>query len=89
MFKSSEEKETAKLKKFLEKYNLEGVDPKYLKSVQDIGADMSSAGLFKAGMALSFAKAEEQAKLSYFSTLVKQNWVIIKELDDIAKKLDK
>jgi len=39
-------------------------------------------------MALSFAKAEEQAKVTYLSALVEQNWLLFRKLEDISKKLD-
>ena len=45
--------------------------------------------LLKAGMALSFAKAEEQAKVTYLSALVEQNWIMIRQLSNISSKLDK
>ena len=40
-------------------------------------------------MTLSFTKAEEQAKISYLSTLVDQIWIIIGLLLEMNSKLHK
>lgn len=40
-------------------------------------------------MALSFAKAEEQAKVTYLSTAVEQNWMIIRQLSRLNKNIEK
>lgn len=63
------------------------IDEKDIESVKKIVSDLVGNELFKAGMALSFAKAEEQAKVTYLSALVKQNWIIIRQLDRISKSL--
>ena len=34
-------------------------------------------------------KAEDNVKIAYLNTLIQQNWVIIRQLDEISKKLDK
>ena len=63
------------------------MNEKDLESVKKIVSDLFGNGLLKAGMALSFAKAEEQAKVTYLSALVEQNWIIIRQLDRISKCL--
>ncbi len=84
-----QEKEQKEVQKLLEKYQLEEISEKDLVVLKRIANDLAGNGMFKAGMALSFAKAEEQAKVSYLSALVEQNWMIIRKLDEISKKLDK
>lgn len=86
---TKEEKQDRKNKDLLTKYGLETVNDKDLESIRNIINDLMGNGLIKTGMALSFAKAEEQAKVSYLSALVEQNWIIIRQLDQINKKLDK
>lgn len=86
---TKEEKQDRKNKDLLAKYGLETVNDKDLESIRNIINDLMGNGLIKTGMALSFAKAEEQAKVSYLSALVEQNWIIIRQLDQISKKLDK
>ena len=68
--KSKEEKDQEKLEKFMERYQLEDLDEKDLVVLQRIAADLVGNNLLKAGMALTFAKAEEQAKVTYLSALV-------------------
>ncbi|MFM1654028.1 hypothetical protein ACI7RC_18290 [Brevibacillus sp. B_LB10_24] len=85
---TKEEKQEKEMEKFLEKYNLDEISEKDLKILRRISADLVGNKWFKTGMALSFAKAEEQAKVTYLSALVEQNWLILRKLDEISKKLD-
>lgn len=99
LFKSKEEleaKNEQKIRDMLDKYglNMESYDDRDIKeknanNIRRIAADLVGNGLFKAGMALSFAKAEEQAKVTYLSALVEQNWIIIRQNEAILRKLDK
>lgn len=85
---NKEKKEQQKIEAFKQKYHLQNLDSDELSIVQNIASDLIGNGLFKAGMALSFAKAEEQAKVTYLSALVEQNWLIIRMLKEINSKLD-
>lgn len=85
---SKEDKQKRKENELLDRYGLSNVDSKDIQSIKNIINDLAGNGLIKAGMAFSFAKAEEQAKVSYLSALVEQNWIIIRQLDRISKKLD-
>ena len=85
---SKEDKEDRKLQEFMERYQLEDLDEKDLIVLQRIAADLSGNKWFKTGMALSFAKAEEQAKVGYLSALVEQNWMIIRQLSRLNKNLE-
>ncbi len=87
--KSKEEKQMEKLKKFMERYQLEDLDEKDLVVLKRIANDLTGNTAFKIGMALSFAKAEEQAKVTYLSALVEQNWMIIRQLSRLNKSIDK
>ncbi len=86
--KSKEEKDQEKLEKFMERYQLEDLDEKDLVVLQRIAADLVGNNLLKAGMALTFAKAEEQAKVTYLSALVEQNWMIIRQLSRLNKNIE-
>lgn len=86
--KSKEEKEQEKLQKFMEKYQLEDLDSKDLIVLKRIAGDLAGNQFFKAGMALSFAKTEEQAKVTYLSTLVEQNWMMIRQLSRLNKSIE-
>lgn len=86
--KSKQTKEEKQLEKYMEKYQLEDLDEKDLIVLQRIANDLVGNRFFKAGMALSFAKAEEQAKVTYLSTLVEQNWMIIRQLSRLNKSVE-
>ncbi len=82
-------KQQEEMQKFMAKYNLSDIDKDDLEILRRIANDLAGNGFLKAGMALSFAKAEEQAKVTYLSALVEQNWMIIKLLSEINSKLEK
>ncbi len=86
--KTKEEKQQEELQKFMDKYQLEDLDEKDLVVLQRIAQDLAGNKWFKAGMALSFASAEEQAKVTYLSALVEQNWMIIRQLGRLNKSLE-
>ena len=86
--KTKEEKQREELQKFMDKYQLEDLDEKDLVVLQRIAQDLAGNKWFKAGMTLSFANAEEQAKVTYLSALVEQNWMIIRQLGRLNKNLE-
>lgn len=81
------ERTARKEQEILERYGLTEVSPMDIESIRKIIADLSGNGLLKAGMAFTFAKGEEQAKVTYLSALVEQNWIIIRQLDRIQRML--
>ena len=87
--KSKEEKQQEQLDKLMEKYNLYELDPKDLETVKNIANDLAGNGLLKAGMALSFTNGADQAKVTYLSALVEQNWLIINQLSRLNKNIEK
>lgn len=92
LFNSKENKDDKKqqeINNFMAKYQLDEIDDKDLVIIKKIATDLIGNNLLKAGMALSFAKAEEQTKVSYLSALVNQNWIMIRQLNNISNKLDK
>ena len=87
--KSKEEKQQEQLDKLMEKYNLYELDTKDLETVKNIANDLAGNGLLKAGMALSFTNGADQAKVTYLSALVEQNWLIINQLNRLNKNIEK
>lgn len=83
------QKELQQLQKLIEKYNLDNLEKEDLKNLKSISDEMLTNNLFKTGLALSFAKSEDQAKIGYLSVLVEQNWLMIRQLASINKKLNK
>lgn len=87
--KDKKTKEEKQIDKFMKKYQLEDLDESDLIVLQRIANDLIGNNFFKAGMALSFAKSEEQAKVTYLSALVEQNWLIIRQLGKLNKNIEK
>ncbi|HFI5511465.1 TPA: hypothetical protein ACIZ8K_000112 [Streptococcus agalactiae] len=86
---SREEKQKQKIQKYLSQRGIDNLNEKSNVQVRRVINDLAGNGFFKAGMALSFAKAEEQAKVTYLSALVEQNWILISQNQEILDELKK
>ena len=84
---TKEDKVARKTQAMMEKYGLEYLDQKDLESVRDIGYALMGNGMIEFGTILS-GSSVDVAKLSYLRALVEQNWIIIRQLDRLNKKLD-
>lgn len=90
LFGNSEKKEQKreeKLKAIASKYHLENINPKDLEAIKDINSELLGTGMLEFGTLLT-GKAEDNVKISYLNTLIQQNWIIIRQLDEISKKLN-
>jgi hypothetical protein len=85
--KTKEEKEQKEIQKFLNKYQLNDMDEKDLEMAKIIGLDLAGTGWLETGMIFT-GKSEDLAKISYLKAIFDQNWIIIRKLSDISKKLD-
>lgn len=83
---NAQAKQEKKLMALMKKYHLENVSPEIAPQIREINNELLGTGIMKTGMALSFAKAEEQVKVAYLNAIMKQNFIIIRLLDEIAKK---
>ena len=70
------------------KYHLEDINPKDLDAIENINYELMGTGLLEFGTLLT-GKAEDNVKIAYLNTLIQQNWIMIRQLDEISKKLDK
>ena len=90
LFGNNEDKEAkkeAKLDAMMAKYGLENLSPEYRSKVKDINSELIGTGLMEAGMKLSMnAKTEDQLQVQYLRTIMEQNWMIIRLLDEIKNK---
>lgn len=90
LFKSEEEKAAKaeeKIAKMMAKYHLENVSSNYSEAVKEINQELIGTGFLEAGQALSMHyKPEDRLQVAYLNAIMKQNWIIIRLLDDIAKK---
>lgn len=82
-----EAKKEAKLDAMMAKYGLENLSPEYRSKVKDINLELIGTGLMETGMKLSMnAKVEDQLQVQYLRTIMEQNWMIIRLLDEIKNK---
>jgi len=95
LFKSAEEKEAlAKQREYemLQKYGLQNLtNPDDIASVRTIVGELSGTGLMELGALLGGANEKQLLRTQMFfqRALVEQNFIIIRQLDRIASKLDK
>lgn len=80
-FGNKEDKKEQEIQKFIAKYKLNDIDQNDLEMIREISSDLFGTELLKA--------AANNAESKYLSVLVKQNWILIRKLDEISKKLDK
>ena len=91
LFSSKEEKQAKqeeKLQRLLAKYHLENINSVDADAVKEINYELMGTGLLEFGTTLS-GKAEDNVKISYLNTLIKQNWIIIRQLDELLKNTKK
>lgn len=90
LFGNNEDKEAkkeAKLDAMMAKYGLENLSPEYRSKVKDINLELIGTGLMETGMKFSMnAKVEDQLQVQYLRTIMEQNWMIIRLLDEIKNK---
>lgn len=86
---AKEEKQERKAQAVMAKYGLERLPAEYRDMVKAINLELAGTGMMETGLVLSGAKPEEQVKIKYLNTLMRQNWIIIRQLDDIAALLEK
>lgn len=71
----------------LSKHHLEDIDDEYVESCLDILGNLRGSGMMELGKTLSGMKTEEELKITYLHAIMDQNWIIIRQLDKIAKLL--
>lgn len=76
-----------KIRKYLNRYNLDELSEKDLISVCNIANELAGNNLIQFGTILS-GKAEDVAKMGLLNALVEQNWMIINQLNRLNNKLD-
>lgn len=93
IFKSEEEKQKIaeeKARKVLAKYELTNLSSQYVNAVKNINMELAGSGLSEFGNLLApDEKTALRIQNQYLNSLVQQNWIIIRQLDEISRKLDK
>ena len=90
-FKSEEEKQKEKeekLNRIMSKYGLDELEDKYKTAVSNINSELVGTGAMEFGNMLSFdEKTALKLNTYYINALIQQNWIIIRQLDEISKKI--
>ena len=85
---SKEEKKERKAQEMLSKYGLDCLsDPKDLEAVKNIQCSLMGNKMIELGAALQ-GNGADAAKMSYLNAIMQQNYIIIRQLDRIAKALE-
>ena len=92
LFGSQEEKEAkaaAKAQRMMAKYGLENIDPQYIDAVRTISNELAGSGLIDfGGFLANDDKATNRAQTQYVHAIMEQNFIIIRQLDQIAYMLE-
>lgn len=93
LFKSEEEKQKIKeekTKKLLDKYELSNLSSEYANAVKNINNELAGSGLSEFGNLLSpDTNTALRTQTQFLNAIVQQNWIIIRQLNEINKKLEK
>lgn len=74
----------------LEARHLDKISDEYAVDCAEIISGLSGTGMMELGQAMSFnTKSEDKLKITYLHTIMDQNWIIIRQLDRIAKTLER
>lgn len=85
---SKDEKKERKAQEMLSKYGLDCLsDPKDLEAVKNIQYSLMGNKMVELGAALQ-GNGVDAAKMSYLNAIMQQNYIIIRQLDRIAKALE-
>lgn len=80
-------KEKEKLQKFINKYHLNGLTKEDLVDIQEIAHDYWGMGLLKFGSHFG-GNSAEAATVDFLSIIARQNFIIIRKLNDILNTLN-
>lgn len=73
---------------YLSSKHLESLDSNSLKSIEHISNQLTGSGLTQAGIALSFSgTAADRLSLNFQNALVEQNWIIMRQNQQIIDLL--
>lgn len=86
---TKEEKQERKAQELLDKFNLGNISHEYVDSVRKISEELAGTGMMEFGAQLSGMKTEDTLKVSYLRAIVEQNFIIIRQLDEISRILNK
>lgn len=79
-----------KAQKLLQRYGLTNVDPQYADALQKIATHLAGSGFSEFGGILSNDdRAVNRAQTQYIHAILEQNFIIIRELDQLIYLLER
>ena len=89
LFGNGEDKKEQKIQALMQKYGLENLsDPRDKQAVQNIAITLAGNKFIEVGTFLQ-GNSTDAAKMSYLNAIMEQNFIMIRQLDKIAKLLEK
>ena len=89
LFNTNNETTEEKQKRNMQdKYELNNLDSEYANAVKNISLALAGNNLIELGSTLGMTSAENLTT-SYLKAIVEQNFIMIRQLDEISKKLNK
>lgn len=85
---TKEDKAARKAQAMMDKYGLSELDPKDQESVRTISNSLMGNSLIELANIFNGSNVDS-AKMSFLRALVEQNWIIIRQLDRLNKRLDR
>lgn len=93
IFGNKEDKQVKQAEKALarmRKHRLDTLGPEYADDCLVIFNELAGTDLMEGGVKLTIgSNPVDKVNMSYLHVIMEQNWIIIKQLDKIAKLLDK
>lgn len=93
LFGNKEEKQEQKAQELMKKYGLDEIsNQKDIESLRKISQVLAGTGLMAAGANIGFGTNERamiQVQMNLQQVIVEQNFIMIRQLDRIAKSLEK
>ncbi len=86
--KSEEEKLNEKREKFMKKFGLEGLEEQDLKILDSILLDLAGTGGFLGQITSITMSPADMQKVNASWCIVRQNWMILRQLNKLNKKLE-
>ncbi len=83
-------KEEKKIQKLFNKYELNTLSKKYSNAIKNINYELAGSGLSEFGNILSpDTHTSLRVQTQFLHAIVQQNWIIIRQLDEISKNINK
>ena len=90
IIQKSRRKAKETFEKMLEKYGLSNLPTEYSTAIKNINDELAGSGLSEFGNLLAPDPATSaRVQTQFLNAIVQQNWIIIRQLDELNKNLKK